>query len=225
MKAWGDPVVLNTPQTYFGTDPEPESVGNCVKYFTLENTWSLMVVHSPQFRPQAVPVVTSLLPALCRTDGCEWEGCGMNRLMAFWGTQNLPSLLLCPHWRVDFLGDGKDEETSLPSQWMLFLLQTHELHLIWVIAVNPQGFQAEISSALSFARGMRTRLCTTLPQLGTSGLNHIQTQDEECVVFCLAVHSRYPNLKQHCLPRFCFFLCLPCEKTHPFWSCPFHPSL
>lgn len=61
-------------------------------------------------------IVTGLLPALCRTDGHEWQSHGMNRLLVCWGTPNLTSLLLCVECILldRYLESGKDEEASLP---------------------------------------------------------------------------------------------------------------
>lgn len=87
-----------------------------------------MVIHSSQFRPQAVPVVTSLLPALCRAGGCEWQSCGVTGWWLFGAHRAFHIYCFVPTreriFLEKYLESGKDEEQIIPCQWMLCLLQT-----------------------------------------------------------------------------------------------------
>lgn len=134
---------------------------------------------------------------------------------------------------------SKDEESSLPlplatggyggarvAMLMLCSLQTHESHLIQLHEVNAEASRRS-SGQLCHLPGEGGLDSTPHFHRWTSGLSCIHQQGEKRVVFCLALHSGYPNLKWRCLLSFCFFLRLlalmhaSSERTHPFQSCHF----
>lgn len=173
--------------------------------------------------------MTGLVPALCRADGCEWQSHGMNWWLVCWGTQNFTSLLL---WFAEqsafslhkYLESGKDEEASLllplAIDWCCACCKRTSC-ILYKSEKSMQRIPGWAQISVSFTRRVRTRLSTAFPQLEMRRLNCIHWQDEKCVMFCLALYSKYPNLKQCCLFDFCFFLCLlALRHTHLQWEAP-----
>lgn len=116
-----------------------------------------------------------------------------------------------------------------PCRWLSVMLcsrQTHQLHLVQVREVNAEDSRLS-SDQLCHLPGERGLDSAPRFHSWRCGTNCIHRRGEKCVRFCLALYSRYPNLKWRRLLSFCFFLCLlalvhvSSEKSHPFRSCHF----
>lgn len=128
-----------------------------------------------------------------------------------------------PQNRMHFIrqipGAGRMKRQAFPCHWPSVMLCSLQTHLVQVYEVNAEDSRLS-SDRLCHLPGKWGLNCTTFPQLEMSGLNCIHWQDEKCVMFCLALHSRYPKFKVALSSQPLLLPLPPCTDAHLWWEDP-----